>query len=359
MGSPAFGTVVGMAQAPSGGNEPHHVGLTADGKVFGAGGLLAVLRGQPDLLFFNVSDPLHPSFITSADPPQSAIPDEFVALPGGGFLVTMMGSATGGSPGRVAKINPDLTVQGEYPASPPTGLNPHGIAVDFKRRRMVTGDYLLPASTLIPTNGPVLRTTFRVWDLDSMEIISTFNAGHVAAAGFMDARLLGDTGVVILGSGKGRVYGVNITNPSQVKVVHFVSNATNHCLLAPFAKGTRILASIFGLDLIQLIDSSNPWSLKVIKEYYLPAGSGPHYITLSPDERMAAVSTYFLDEDPAKGVVHAGGSRMVYFFDIDVHGNDFVPHPNVPYVDFKAALLGNSSIECGGWRPHGMAFKQP
>ncbi len=47
---------------------------------------------------------------------QSAIPDEFVALPGGGFLVTMMGSATGGSPGRVAKINPDLTVQGMCPS---------------------------------------------------------------------------------------------------------------------------------------------------------------------------------------------------------------------------------------------------
>lgn len=326
--------------------------------MFGAGGLLAVLKGQPDLLFFNVTDPMHPSFITSADPPQSAIPDEFVALPGGGFLVTMMGSATGGSPGRVVKINPNLTVQGEYPANPPPEFNPRGIAVDFKRRRMVTGDYLLPSSTLTPTNGPVLRTTFRVWDLDSMEIISTFNAGPVAAAGFMDARLLGDTGVVILGSGKGRVFGVNITNPTQIKVVHFVSNITNHCLAAPFANGTRTLATVFGLDLIQLIDSSDPWRFKEIKEFYLPAGSGPHYITLSPDERMAAVSTYFLDEDAAKGVVHAGGSRMVYLFDIDVRNDDFVPHPVVSYVDFKAATLGNSKIECGGWCPHGMAFKQ-
>ncbi len=70
---------------------------------------------------------------------------------------------------------------GEYPTSPPTvpPLNPHGIAVDFKRRRMVTGDYLLPASTLIPTNGPVLRSTFRVWDLDSMEIISTYDVGEL------------------------------------------------------------------------------------------------------------------------------------------------------------------------------------
>ncbi|GAB4820930.1 hypothetical protein N2152v2_007976 [Parachlorella kessleri] len=221
-----------MAEAPSGGNEPHHVGLSADG--------------------------------------QSAIPDEFVTLPDGGFLVTMMGSATGGSPGRVAKLNPDFSLQGEYPTSPPTvpPLNPHGIAVDFKRRRMVTGDYLLPASTLIPTNGPVLRSTFRVWDLDSMEIISTYDVGPVDGAGFMDARMLGDTGVAILGSGEGIVYGVNVSNPSDVK------------------------------------------------EIYLPAGSGPHYIRLSSDERLAVVSTFFLDEDPAKGIVHLAGSRMVYFFDI-------------------------------------------
>lgn len=32
MGSPTFGTVLGKAEAPSGRNEPHHVGLTADGK---------------------------------------------------------------------------------------------------------------------------------------------------------------------------------------------------------------------------------------------------------------------------------------------------------------------------------------
>ena len=42
----------------------------------------------------------------------------------------------------------------------------------------------------------------------------------------------------------------------------------------------------------------------------------------------------------------------------DGRGNDFIPHPAVPYVDFKAAGLGSSKVECGGWRPHGMAFKE-
>ena len=52
-------------------------------------------------------------------------------------------------------------------------------------------------------------------------------AGPVDAAGFMDARMLGDTGVAILGSGEGIVYGVNVSNPSEVKV-----SRQGHCSMA-------------------------------------------------------------------------------------------------------------------------------
>ena len=43
-------------------------------------------------------------------------------------------------------------------------------------------------------------------------------AGPANSAGFMDARMLGDTGVAILGSGEGIVYAVNVSNPSEVEV---------------------------------------------------------------------------------------------------------------------------------------------
>ena len=33
------------------GNEPHHVGLSADGRVLAAGGLLSVLKGQKEVFF--------------------------------------------------------------------------------------------------------------------------------------------------------------------------------------------------------------------------------------------------------------------------------------------------------------------
>jgi hypothetical protein len=42
------------------GNEPHHVGLSADGRVLAAGGLLSVLKGQKEVFFFDVVDPRKP-----------------------------------------------------------------------------------------------------------------------------------------------------------------------------------------------------------------------------------------------------------------------------------------------------------
>src|SRR5207237_248194 len=106
-----YGRVVRTRPLPApgeSGNEPHHVGLSRDGNTLACGGLLSVLKGQKEVFFFDVSDPSSPRFITSADPPQSAITDEFYPLDGGGFLVTMMGGAEGHHPGRVAEFDRDL-----------------------------------------------------------------------------------------------------------------------------------------------------------------------------------------------------------------------------------------------------------
>lgn len=58
--SPAYGHVITSLPLPNPGatgNEPHHVGLSADGRVLAAGGLLSVLKGQKEVFFFDVSNP--------------------------------------------------------------------------------------------------------------------------------------------------------------------------------------------------------------------------------------------------------------------------------------------------------------
>ena len=127
---------------------------TRDGRVLACGGLLSVLKGQKEVFFFDVSNSGAPKFISSADPPQSAIADEFYSLADGGFLVTMMGGAQGHHPGRIAEFGKDLKLVAEYPQAPPDdGFNPHGISVRPEMNLMVTSDFICPSTTLHAVPG--------------------------------------------------------------------------------------------------------------------------------------------------------------------------------------------------------------
>src|SRR6266480_3499710 len=168
-GSPNYGRVITTVPLPgpgAAGNEPHHVGLSRNGRVLACGGLLSVLRAQKEIFFFDVSNPRAPRFLSAADPPQSAITDEFYPLANGGFLVTMMGGAGGAHPGRVAEFNKDLQLVREHPQMPPMdGFNPHGISVRPEMNLMVTSDFICPSTTLHAMPGnPDFRGSVRVWD---------------------------------------------------------------------------------------------------------------------------------------------------------------------------------------------------
>src|SRR5712691_6697980 len=106
--SPSYGKVlrtVPLSGANAIGNEPHHVGISRDGRTLALGGLLSVLRGQDQVFFFDVTDPRNPTFIHSNNPPGASITDEFAPLKNGGFLVTFMGGANGAAPGSVVEYN--------------------------------------------------------------------------------------------------------------------------------------------------------------------------------------------------------------------------------------------------------------
>src|SRR2546422_10583372 len=58
-----YGKVIATVPLPepgATGNEPHHVGLSRNGKILACGGLLSVLKGQKEIFFFDVSDPTAP-----------------------------------------------------------------------------------------------------------------------------------------------------------------------------------------------------------------------------------------------------------------------------------------------------------
>ena len=109
-----------------------------------------MLKGQNDIFFFDISDARNPKFLFSTHAPNSSITDDFLPLPGGGFLVTNMGSARGGAGGRVVEFDKHLNLVAEYPSVLPADgeFNPHGIDADFSRNLLVTSDFINPVTTL-------------------------------------------------------------------------------------------------------------------------------------------------------------------------------------------------------------------
>ncbi len=352
--SPAYGKVVGRTPLPGPGasaNEPHHVGLSADGKVLGVGGLLSVLKGQPEIFFFDVSDPKAPRFLSAADPPNSSITDEFLALPGGGFLVTMMGGPAGASPGRVAEFGPDLKLKTEHPAQPPAeGFNPHGISVRPELDLMVTSDFICPSSTLHAVHGDLaFRGGVRVWSLGKREIVRS--VALPSPNGSIDV-------VLIPGDGQARAYSAGMTDDqlylidtrtgTATAVFDFgtIHNGGWPQLMRMTRDGKRLFVSMHLAGKVAMFDTSDPGKPRLIKALDLGPGSGPHYLALTKDERRLVVTDYFLNEDDA-GKVHAEGDHRVHV--VKVSAGDLALDPRFQ-LDFDTAFPAPA-------RPHGVAMK--
>lgn len=345
-------TTVPLPQPGATGNEPHHVGLSSDGRTLACGGLLSVLKGQKEVFFFDVSNPAAPKFISAADPPLSAITDEFYPLSNGGFLVTMMGGAEGHHPGRVAEFAKDLRLVAEHPATPPMdGFNPHGISVRPEINLMVTSDFICPSTTLHAVPGGLeLRGSARVWNFKERKILRTIKIP--TAAGTIDVKL-------IPGDPKARAYTAGMTDDQLYLLDTQAGTATAVFDFSTIAKGgwpqlmrmtndgKRLFITMNTAGKVVMFDTSNPQKPRVLEVLDLGPNSGPHYIALSEDEKRLVISDYFLNEDDA-GKVHAEGDHIIHV--AKVTNKDFVLDPRFQ-LDF------NTAFATGPARPHGMAFK--
>ncbi|MGZ4810542.1 MAG: selenium-binding protein SBP56-related protein, partial [Thermoanaerobaculia bacterium] len=293
--SPDYGHVLKTVPVPTSGNEAHHCHLSADKNILACGGLLSLLRGQDGIFFFDVSDARNPRFLFSTNAPQSSITDDFLPLANGGFLVTQMGSATGGAPGRLAEYDGNLNLVREWPENPPQdGFNPHGISARPEINLMVTSDFILPSSTLnIVPGDPVLRGAIRVWDLQQRTIVRTVPVGN--APGTMDVKLIpGDPQgrAFTAGMFDGLVYLVD-TAAGKAKAVFDCENIVPHVevpvrggmtqLLEMPETGDRLLFGSFQAGQVGMLDVSNPERPVQNGIVNLGVNAGPHDIVLTGD----------------------------------------------------------------------------
>jgi 56kDa selenium binding protein (SBP56) len=351
------------------GNEAHHCHLNADETILGCGGLLSLLKGQNSIFFFNVQNPNDPRFLFSTNASQSSITDDFLPLANGGFLVTQMGSASGGAPGRVAEFDPtmqfvgnhfgNLTLTRELPATPPLdGFNPHGISARPDLNLMMTSDFILPASTLNVVPGdPVLRNTIRVWDYSSRKITKTITIP--GAVGLMDVKMIPHDrhGIgITAGMFDGLVYSLDPASGTATTAFD-CETITPHIetpvrggmtqIMALPDSGDRLLFGLFQAGQVGMLDISNRNQFKQLSVVSLGLNAGPHNLMLTDDDSRLVVVDYFLNED-GFGKVHAEGDHKVHVIKVDGRRLTLDPRFN---LDF------NTAFPTGPARPHGVAMK--
>jgi len=360
--SPRYGRVIRTVPIPGpggSGNEPHHCHLSADKSILACGGLLSLLRGQNSIFFFDVSQPRRPKFLTSAIGTLSKVTDDFLPLKEGGFLVTQMGSHTGGTPGRVAEFARGLQMIAEWPATPPQhDFNPHGISARPELNLMVTSDFMMPDSSLNVVPGdPLLRGIIRVWDFKKRSIVRSIEIP--SAMGTMDVKLIPKDPrgrAFTAGMFDGFVYLVDTMN-GTAQVVFDCETIVPHVevpvrggmtqLMAMPKAGDRLIFALFQAGQIGMLDVSDPEHPVQSSIVNLGVDAGPHMIALTDDDARLVVSDYFLNEDDF-GKVHFEGDHHVHV--VKVFRNRLVLDPRFD-VDFNVAFA------TGPARPHGVAMK--
>ncbi len=360
--SPRYGKVIRTVPVPGPGgvgNEPHHCHLSADKNILACGGLLALLRGQNSIFFFDVSAPRHPRFLFSTSGTLSNITDDFLPLKEGGFLVTQMGSHTGGAPGRVAEFDRHLRLVGEWPSNPPDHeFNPHGISARPELNLMVTSDFIMPDSTLNVLPGdPELRSSIRVWDFRRRQIVRTIDIP--GAIGTMDVKLIPKDPqgrAFTAGMFDGFVYLIDTAN-GTAQVVFDCETIVPHVdvpvrggmtgLLAMPRSGERLIFGLFQAGQVGMLDISDPEHPVQTSIVNLGKDAGPHMVALTDDDKRLVVSDYFLNEDDF-GKIHFEGDHHVRV--IKVSRNRLA-------LDRRFDVDFNTAFATGPARPHGVAMK--
>jgi hypothetical protein len=322
---------------------------------------LSVLKGQNDIFFFDITHPRQPKFLFSTRAPNSSVTDDFLPLPNGGFLVTNMGSASGGAGGRVVEFDPELRLVGEYPSIPPAdgGFNPHGIDADFAKNLLVTSDFINPVTTLNAWTGPVeLWGSLRFWNLKERRITRTVFLPD--QAGTMDVKLIpGDRHgrAVTVNMFTGLVYTVDPTDGSVVQSfdaeaiephVEVPVRGGMTQLLAMPRSGRRLIFASFMAGQVGMLDITNRNQFKQVSVVSFGLDAGPHSIHLTHDDRRLVITDYFLDQD-GFGKIHFEGDHKVRV--LDVSDQELTVDPAFHVVDF------NTAFATGPARPHGIGMR--
>ncbi|KAJ9293083.1 hypothetical protein DTO271G3_8218 [Paecilomyces variotii] len=357
-----FGELIYVTDVPTSGNDPHHLGVSHDGKTIVGGGLLSLLKLQDIAYYFDVSNPYRPAFMKSNRGVLASIADEIRAKPDGGFFITYMGSALGTSPGRLIETDADFNIIHEWPEDVEGTLNilgeqfsPHGITIDWERNFILTSDFVIPLSILKPSTGVVRANTLRLWDLKSRTILNTITIPN--CSGIQDVKFIpgNPEGAAIAATvGSGQIW---IVYPSrkdangkqgvaellfdlgdQARASNPIASYTDLTQDGKFLDVT--LTSANHVAALDISDLNNVKRLDDPDEVH-PIVS-PHYIKVTPDQKHVVVTDYFVQTGEI-GIVNVPADFKAQYIDINDDGS----------ISFNRSINFSQEFENrGGGKPH-------
>jgi selenium-binding protein 1 len=166
--SPTYGQIikrVSLVSNPNNGigqtgNEPHHSGISSDGKYYLTGGLLSFLSQNKEVFVWRIpNNPRNgPQFLYALDVP-GACTDEFLPIGNAKFLVSMMCNENAVSPGDMVLIDAKTGSAKSIlqNASSLIDFNPHGFG-RLDNGSIFVADYIQPLSL---TGNDVSQIVFR------------------------------------------------------------------------------------------------------------------------------------------------------------------------------------------------------
>ncbi|PMD35098.1 hypothetical protein L207DRAFT_638544 [Hyaloscypha variabilis F] len=362
-----FGQFIWLTDVPTSGNSPHHLGVSADGTTLVGGGLLSLLKTQDTAYYFDVTNPYRPQFLHSNRAVLSSITDEIRAKPGGGFLITYMGSAAGTSPGRIVETDANYNIINEFPALTDVAgnlnvveepFNPHGLTVDWNKNIFLTSDFVVPVSILKPSLGIQHDNTLRLWELDTRTIISTitipngggiqdvkFIPGNSESAALATAVALGQVWIVYpfrfdSSGNQGVAELLYDLGPLAENVIAIYSDITQDGRFAYFTLTTaNHIAALDISDLINVVRLDDPNTVQPT--------IGPHYIKITPDQQHIVVTDYFVQTGDI-GLINTPADFRALYIDINTDGS---LHFNRS-IDFEQQFSRGGITNRGGAKPH-------
>lgn len=197
-----YGKIIHRTDLTQIGDEVHHYGYNITQTRLLVPGLFS---GRMHLLDIE-TDPRHPTLVEQHDDlvPSTGyiVPHTVIALPNGGYMVTMIGANTPSTgPGGVVELDEHarfVRYVGPGPNRSPNTAPPeymYDIGLNLIRNRAITTSFGLPGNVAPGITVPGLGDEINVWDWKNQQIIQTVKIG--AGTGPLEVRWLHEPGTTI------------------------------------------------------------------------------------------------------------------------------------------------------------------